>query len=162
MTRSINEHLDFLYREINRLGRHTTEPNEFIAVDEIGQAIEKARVVYEQTKDLDEKEPMKKHEIYLQLESMALGGNYTADQVRNTTFDQARDLLGRSDFSVTFFMNMKARLLAVLNDRDDGVDFKNVKDKVKTWLDSNFPNWEAERERDGDKPSVTFWLEGKP
>ena len=58
---SINEHLENILKETTALlNGHTTSPDEFLAVDEIEQAVNKmklavheARKVYERTKDIE-------------------------------------------------------------------------------------------------------------
>lgn len=105
---------------------------------------------------------MENHPLYKKLRQTALDNNYTVDQVRSLNFNQATDLLRTRDFSVTFLHNMKRVIIMALQDRDDEDRLQQVKLKIKTWLDTNFPNWEAEHGRENDKPYITIWLKGKP
>jgi len=105
---------------------------------------------------------MNNHPFYKKLKQIALGGNYSIEQVRRLRFNQAADLLGSHDFTVTFFNNMKRGVIVSLRNRDDKANMEQLKQTAKAWLDANFPNWEAERGREGDKPYVTIWLEGRP
>jgi len=93
---------------------------------------------------------------------MALDGGYTVKQVQGANFNQVAELLESRDFSLTFLNNMKRGIIDALQSRDDKNNLQQLKQKAKSWLDTNFPEWKAERGRDGDKPYVTIWLEGKP
>ncbi len=105
---------------------------------------------------------MRNHPLYQKLEQTALDGNYTIEQVQDLDIDQASGLLGTRVFSLTFLNNMKRNIITVLHNRDDELNLQQLKQKAKTWLDENSPSWEAERGREGDKPFVTIWLQGKP
>jgi len=105
---------------------------------------------------------MKNHPIYIRLKQIALDGDYTVEQVRALTFKQAAGLLGERGFTSTFLDNAKRGILMALQNRDDKANLQQVKSKVKTFLDANFPGWEAEHGRDSDKPYVTIWLKGRP
>jgi len=105
---------------------------------------------------------MNNHPFYKKLKQIALDGNYSIEQVQALSFNQAANLLGTRDFTVTFLNNMKRGVIDALRNRDDKANTKQLKQTVKTWLDTNFPDWEAESGRQGSKPFVTIWLEGKP
>lgn len=105
---------------------------------------------------------MNNHPFYKKLKQIALDGNYSIEQVQALSFNQAADLLGTRDFTVTFLNNMKRGVIDVLRNRDDKANMEQLKQTVKTWLDANFEDWEAERGRQGNKPFITIWLEGKP
>lgn len=105
---------------------------------------------------------MKNHPKYVQLKQIALDNNYTVEQVRELTFNQAAGLLGERGFTSTFLENAKRGIIMAMQDRDDKANLQQLKSKVKTFLDAKFPQWEAERDRDGDKPYVKIYLEGKP
>ncbi len=105
---------------------------------------------------------MNNHPFYKKLKQIALDGNYSIEQVQALSFNQAADLLGTRDFTVTFLNNMKRGVIDALRNRDDKANMEQLKQTAKAWLDANFPNWEAERGREGGKPYVTVWLEGKP
>lgn len=104
---------------------------------------------------------MQNHPSYQKLEQTALDGNYTAAQVRALSFTQASALLGERPASFTFLENMKKGIIMSLQNQEDEFNLQQVKLAVASWLDSNFPDWEAERGREGGKPFVTIWMEGK-
>lgn len=105
---------------------------------------------------------MNNHPFYKKLKQIALDGNYSIEQIQALNFNQAADLLGTLDFTVTFLNNMKRGLVDALRNRDDEATMKQLKQPIKAWLNESFPDWEAERGREGGKPYVTIWLEGKP
>lgn len=91
-----------------------------------------------------------------------LDRNYAAEQVRALSFTQVTALLGERPSSFTFLDNMKKGIIMALQDQEDEFNLQQIKLKVASWLDSNFPDWEAERGREGGKPFVTIWMKGKP
>ena len=105
---------------------------------------------------------MKNHPLYKKLKQIACDGNYAIEQVQDLDFNQAADLLGTRDLTITFLNNMKLGVIAELRRRDDEANLQQLQQQIKDVLDSNFPGWEAERGRQGHKPYITFWLEGKP
>jgi len=105
---------------------------------------------------------MKNRAIYKQLKQYALDNNLTIEQVHNATFNQIATILGTRNFSLAFLNNMKRGIVMSLQNRDDEQNLQQLKQIAKNWLDANFPDWEAERGREGDKPYVTIWLKGKP
>ena len=105
---------------------------------------------------------MKNHPLYKKLKQLALDGNYTIEQVQLLDFNKAVNLLGERTFTGTFLSNMKRGVIDALQDRGDNRNVQSLKQVTKNWLDVNFPDWKAERGRQGDKPYVTIWLEGKP
>ncbi len=105
---------------------------------------------------------MKNHLFYKKLKQTALDGNYSIEQVQALSFNQAADLLGTRDFTITFLNNMKRGVIDALRNRDDKANMEQLKQTAKTWLDANFPDWEAERDREDGKPYVKIWLEGRP
>lgn len=104
---------------------------------------------------------MKNHPLYKKLKQIALDGNYTIEQIQNAGFDQIAELLETRSFSLAFLNNMKRGIIDALQNRDDETAMQSLKQQAKSWLDANFPGWEAERGREGDKPFVTIWLKGK-
>jgi len=105
---------------------------------------------------------MRNHPLYQKLKQIALDGNYTIEQVQFLGFAQATTLLGERPASTTFLENMKQDIIMELWDRDDEANLQQVRQKIKTWLDADFPNWAAERDREGGKPCIKLWLKGKP
>jgi len=105
---------------------------------------------------------MKNHPLYKKLKQIALDGDYTIEQVQGLRFGQAVELLETRDFSLTFLNNMKRGVVDALRNHNDTANAEQLKQTAKTWLDAHFPDWEAERGREGGKPYVTIWLEGKP
>jgi hypothetical protein len=105
---------------------------------------------------------MKNNALYIQLKQLAITGDYTLEQLDSLTHQQAQSLLGGVVFSVTFFHNMKHGIKMALEARNEEREFQQVKGAVKSWLDANFPEWVAEKGKDGNKPIITFWLKGKP
>lgn len=105
---------------------------------------------------------MKNHPLYKKLKQIALDGQFTVEQAASLTFKQAVELLDTNEFSGTFLTNMKRGIVMALQNRDDLVDVDQLKQEAKRWLNVNKPGWEAERGREGGKPYVTIWLEGKP
>ncbi|MGB2807543.1 MAG: hypothetical protein WBC22_07375 [Sedimentisphaerales bacterium] len=105
---------------------------------------------------------MKNHPLYKKLEQIALDRNYTVEQVQALAFNQAAELLETCSFSLTFLINMKHGVIDALQHRDDENDLQQLKQTAKNWLDTNFPDWEAERGRQGNEPYITIWLRGKP
>lgn len=105
---------------------------------------------------------MRNNPLYIKLKQIALK-NYTVEQVENATMGQVAQLLGPDvRFSQAFFQNMKRGVIMALQNRDDENDMQQLKQTSKIWLDENFPDWSAERGKEGDKPYVTIWLKGKP
>lgn len=106
---------------------------------------------------------MRNNPIYKRLKQIALDGGYTIEQVEKLDFNKAAQLLGsREGLTVTFVSKMKAGIVAAIKNRDDEQAMHQLKDVARDWLDRYFPDWEAERGRESDKPYVKIWLEGKP
>lgn len=105
---------------------------------------------------------MKNRPLYKKFKQIALDGNYTIEQVQNVGFNQAAKLLETCGFSLTFLKGMKQGVVAALQNRDDENDMQQLKQTAKAWLDANFPDWQAERGRESDKPFVKIWLKGEP
>ena len=97
---------------------------------------------------------------------MVISGNYTFSQIENATASQVIQIGGFSleeAGEIQFFWEGIKRLLLIdFIDRRDGIRMEALKTEAQTWLDANFPNWQATRGRESDKPYVTIWLEGKP
>lgn len=104
---------------------------------------------------------MVNHPLYKKLKQIVLDGDYTIEQVRDASFNQVANLLETRSFSITFLRNMKKGLIDTLQNRDDEAAMQELRQQAKNWLDENFPDWEAERGREGGKPFITIWLEGK-
>ena len=105
---------------------------------------------------------MQNHPSYQKLEQAAIDGNYTVEQVRALSFTQATALLGERPASFTFLENIKVGIITALQDREDEVNLQQIKLKITSWLDANFPDWKTERGKEGGKPFVTIWMKGKP
>jgi len=105
---------------------------------------------------------MKNHPLYKKLKQIALDGNYTIEQIQNARFNQVAELLESRDFTVAFLNNMKRGIIDALQNRYDEQTLQRLTQEAKNWLDVNFPDWQAERGRQGNKLYVTIWLEGKP
>ena len=105
---------------------------------------------------------MNNHPLYKKLKQIALDRNYTVEQAQALGFNEATELLETRSFSLTFLFNMKHGVIDALRHRDDENDLQQLKQTAKNFLDANFPDWAAERKREGDKPCVTIWLKGKP
>ena len=100
--------------------------------------------------------------LYGKFKELVLNNNYTVEQVQELSINQAAKLLGAGGFSCTFWDNMKRAVIAALQSRDDQNNLEQLRQTAKSWLDTNFPSWEAEIEREKDKPCVKLWLKGKP
>ena len=105
---------------------------------------------------------MKNHPIYLKVKNYALANIALAGFEAMTAGEIIIAAGAEGKVSGTFATNMKRGVLSALKDRDDGIDLQQIKSKVKTFLDANFPDWEAERAREGGKPFIKIWLKGKP
>lgn len=105
---------------------------------------------------------MRNHQLYKKFKQIAFDSDYTIEQVQCLEFSQAIELLGTSDFTLTFLNNMKRGIIDALRDRDDEFSLQQIKQQVQNVLDANFAGWEVERGRQGGKPYVKIWLEGKP
>lgn len=105
---------------------------------------------------------MQNHPLYIKLRQIALDGNYTIQQVRDATYNQVAELLGERGFGNAFLTNMKRLLITEMQGVQDEENMQQLKQTAKSWLDANFPDWEAERGREDDKSFVTIWLNGKP
>ena len=105
---------------------------------------------------------MKNNPLYLQLKQIALDGGYTIEQVQNVTVGQIATLLGASGLKPSFVENMKRMVIDTLESRDDEVHFQALKTQAIGWLESNFPDFVAERGRESKKPFVKIWLKGTP
>ena len=105
---------------------------------------------------------MKNHPLYQKLELIALNESYTIEQVQSLSFTEATTLLGERPGSTIFLENMKQSIIVVLQNRDDEHDLQALQDKFKIYLDTNFPSWVAECDRQCGKPCIKLWLKGKP
>jgi hypothetical protein len=105
---------------------------------------------------------MRNHPLYQKLKLIALDENYTIEQVQSLSFTQVTSLLGERPVSTTFLENMKQGIIMVLQYRDDERDLQALQGQVKTFLDTNFPGWGAECDRECGKPCIRLWLKGKP
>jgi len=105
---------------------------------------------------------MENHPLYRKIRQTALDNNYTVEQVRSLNFNQATELLETRSYSHTFLSNMKRGIVLALQERDDKHNLQQLKQTVGNWLETNFPNCEAEIERENGKPCVKIWLKGKP
>jgi hypothetical protein len=105
---------------------------------------------------------MRNHPLYQELKLKALDENYTIEQVQSLSFTQVTTLLGEKPGSTTFLENMKRSIILVLQNRDDERDLQALQDQVKIYLDTNFPSWVAESDREGGIPCIKLWLKGKP
>jgi hypothetical protein len=106
---------------------------------------------------------MKNHPLYKKLKAYVLT-NLTTGEIEALSPHELIALLGEGQIrlSHTFVNNMKSAVIMAMENRDDENDLQQVKTKIKSWLDANFPNWEAERDREDGKPCIKIWLEGKP
>ena len=105
---------------------------------------------------------MRNRADYKALEQKALSENWTMEQLESVTERQMATFLGKPHLSVTFLKNAKSCLIDVLQERDGEAHLQAVKQKVKNWLDTNFPGWKADRGRERGEPYVIIWLKGKP
>ena len=105
---------------------------------------------------------MRNHPLYKQLKQIVLDNNYTIEQIQQMGFNEAAQLLGTRDFTETFLNNMKRGLVDTVQERDDKADFQKVRQRLKTWLDDTFPDWQIERGQEGIRPYIKIWLKGKP
>ena len=105
---------------------------------------------------------MRDHPLYKKLKQIAFDGDYIVEQLQFMKFSRAIELLGTSDFTLTFLNNMKRSVIDAIQDRDDEFSLQQLKQRVQSILDANFAGWEAERGRHSGKPYVNIWLEGKP
>jgi hypothetical protein len=106
---------------------------------------------------------MRKHPLYKKLKTYALA-NLSQGDLEDLTIG---DLAARLDIETpqvtqAFFDNMKRCVFLDLQSRDDEIDLKTLKEGAKSFLDINFPNWEAERGRESGRPFLKIWLRGKP
>jgi hypothetical protein len=105
---------------------------------------------------------MRNHPLYQKLRKIVLYENYTIEQVQSLSFTQVTTLFGERPGSSTFLENMKQSIILVLQNMDDERDLQALQNQVKIYLDTNFPDWIAERDREGSKPCIKLWLKGKP
>ena len=105
---------------------------------------------------------MRNRADYKALEQKVLTESWTMEQLEAVKLSQVATFLGKPHLSVTFLKNAKNCLIKTVRNRDDELDLQLVKQKAKAFLDANFPDWQAERSREGGKPYVTIWLKGKP
>ena len=105
---------------------------------------------------------MKNHPVYKQVKVYALANMAVDDFVTMTPGEILKAAGAAGRVSGTFAANMKSSVLMALESRDDETDLQQLKSKVKTFLDSNFRDWEAERGREGEKPYIKIWPRGKP
>ena len=105
---------------------------------------------------------MKNNPIYIAVKTYALA-NSTIEQAETLTRAQVSKIIGEdANLPGTFLLNMRTALVMALTDRDDIINMNSLKQNAKTWLNSHFPNWKAERGREHDMPFVKIWLKGKP
>lgn len=106
---------------------------------------------------------MRNNATYKRLKQIAIDGGYTIEQVEKLDFNKAAKLLGsREGLTGTLVSKAKAGIIAMLKNRNDEQAMQELKQTAKNWLDTNFPAWQSERGREGDKPYVKIWLKGKP
>ena len=109
---------------------------------------------------------MRNRPIFLTIRQYTIDHGYTAQQVANATAGQVVNLLGltgdAAEQATRYWPGIKRLLLMDLQHHADIADMEALKATAKAWLDANFPDWQAERGREGDKPYVTIWLEGRP
>jgi hypothetical protein len=105
---------------------------------------------------------MKNHPIYIKVKNCALANLSYAGFEAVTPGEILKAAGAEGKVSGTFATNIKRGVLSALKDRDDEIDLQQIKSKVKTYLDTNFPDWEAEKGREGGKPYIKIWLKGKP
>tara|TARA_Y100000310_G_scaffold74383_1_gene70601 strand:+ start:1802 stop:2131 length:330 start_codon:yes stop_codon:yes gene_type:complete len=106
---------------------------------------------------------MRNNPVYVQLLQYALDHDYTIAQVEGATAQQVANVLGIDKSELpNNFENARSLLIRDLQERDDNATLAEVKSRVQTWLDNNFPDWEGEKGREGDKRFVKIWLDGKP
>ncbi len=105
---------------------------------------------------------MQNNTTYVKFKQLALDGNYSIEQVQNTTKEQVETLVNTAVLKPAFVDNMKRLIINDLQQQNDQQDMEQLKQQAGAWLDSNFPDWQAERGRKRDKPFVKIWLKGKP
>jgi hypothetical protein len=105
---------------------------------------------------------MKNHPIYIKVKNYALANMTTVGFEAMTPGEIIIAAGSQAKVSGTFATNMKRAVLMALQARDDEARLQQLKSKVKTFLDANFPDWQAERGREGEKPYIKIWLKGKP
>lgn len=106
---------------------------------------------------------MRKDPIYQTVLSYAIANNATVEQAESLTRQQVSSIVGyEAIISEAFLVNMRVGIATELRDRDDAEHMDGLKQQAKSWLDANFPHWEADKGREFGKPFVTIWLEGKP
>lgn len=104
---------------------------------------------------------MRNHQLYQKLRKIAFYENYTIEQAQSLSFTQVTTLLGERPRSAAFLENMKQCIIVALQNRDDERDLQALQDQVRIYLDTNFPGWVAECNREGGKPCIKLWLKGK-
>jgi len=95
----------------------------------------------------------------------AIAHNFTSIQVENATWEQIKNQLNQ-DFPENFSgaeLNKAQKYVAEsLRDLERKAIKDQIKDKIKTWLDSNYPNYEFEYRHESGKLCIELWIFGKP
>ena len=104
---------------------------------------------------------MREHRLYKQLQQIAAVNNYTIEQIESATKQQVLNLLEVDNLSDNFIANMKRLLLQDLQGAQDTESLAALRTQAVTWLENNFPDYNAEITRKDNKRIVTIYLDGK-
>jgi len=99
---------------------------------------------------------MRNHDLYKQLKAVCKG--LPASKLKDLPWQRAAELLGRRDFTATFFANAKRLLLEERQHEEDETEMHRLRDVLL----SKYPDAEFERERVEGRLCIHVWPRGKP
>jgi hypothetical protein len=105
---------------------------------------------------------MKNHPVYKKVKQYALDNMATVDFEAMPAGEIIMAAGAEGTVSGTFAANMKRAVLMALQNRDDENRIKVLKAGVKGFMDTNFPDWQAEKGREDNLPFIKIWPRGKP
>ncbi|MFH1615024.1 MAG: hypothetical protein ABIG61_08075 [Planctomycetota bacterium] len=89
--------------------------------------------------------------------------NYTDKQITDATVSQIRNLTKADNNHTDDFLLMAKD--CILTDRKEAAEEaikETIRERLITYLQNNFPDFEISRGREFDKRYITIWLDGKP
>ena len=106
----------------------------------------------------------KLNELVEKLKARALATDMTVDQVEAATLEQVKNYLGLDGLKITgtVFDKIKRDVKKELIKRDRKAIKDMVSNRLKDWLDQNYPNAEVDWMTVSGKLLIELWLEGRP
>ena len=107
---------------------------------------------------------MRNRAIFKQIKEYVEAQGFTTQQVEDSTAAQLASLTGIDINVITpHFGGIKKLILEDMQEAEDLLLLKSIRDQVKDWLDANYPGWKYDVQKSLDgKLGVTIWPLGKP